>query len=382
MTVPIQTWSTVHHRMELAMKTSTQCLQCILLRYSAATHNMDLNYKDMPLPVKDSHKDLRVGISPDPSWSQHHRAITAKAYQIVTEMYIRQNVIKKNSESTLSSSDRVKADLPLTSVEAMVNKEIIMLEKVQRKVTKFIWLMEERDRMGAQNKLPLMMGYEIADSSSKNRRIPQRELTLTSPFQSPPTHQIVILCQGTLDLELTTPVISTSVDFPQCGTHSPDCGTHSPDCGTHSSDCGTHSPDCGTHSPDCGTHSPDCGTHSSDCGTHSPDCGTHSPDCGTHSSDCGTHSPDCGMHTQTVEFTPQTVELTPQTVELTPQTVELTPQTVVLTPQTVELTPQTVELTSQTVELTPQTVELLHRQWNSLPRLWNSLPRQWNSLPR
>ena len=144
--------------------------KCCSLQFSSRSKLIPSNYSmnDVPLPEKNHMKDLGVTICDDLTWSDHHNDICAKAY--------RQLGLLKRTFGRSSSAQALKV-LYFTLVRSKLTYcsqlwrpqlvyEIMALERVQRRATKFILqttALDYRERLINLNILPLMMVYELAD---------------------------------------------------------------------------------------------------------------------------------------------------------------------------------------------------------------------------
>ena len=143
---------------------------CIIHFINRAASSVTCNYylDDAQLHSTNNHKDLGVLFSSDLSWSSHYRAITAKAYQTL-------GLIRRTFSSLIPI--KVKKQLYLSLVRSRLTycspvwrpfllKDIIMLERVQRRATKFVlgdFSPDYKSRLSSLNLLPLMYIYELAD---------------------------------------------------------------------------------------------------------------------------------------------------------------------------------------------------------------------------
>ena len=143
---------------------------CILHFINRAVSSVTCNYSlgDAQLLSTNSHKDLGVLFFADLSWTSHYHAITAKAYQTL-------GLIRRTFSSLVPI--KVKKQLYLSLVRSRLMycspvwrpfllKDIIFLERVQRRATKFIlgdFSLDYKSRLTSLNLLPLMYLYELAD---------------------------------------------------------------------------------------------------------------------------------------------------------------------------------------------------------------------------
>ena len=143
--------------------------KCCVMRFSLSNSTCPLYYIDgSDVPVTTSHRDLGVMVSRDLSWSTHYDLICSKAYKM---LYL----IRRSFSSTSSAS--VKKRLYISLVRSnfsycsqlwrpRLKKDILMLEKVQRRATKFIlndYTSSYKDRLTNLSLLPLMYWFELND---------------------------------------------------------------------------------------------------------------------------------------------------------------------------------------------------------------------------
>uniref|UniRef100_A0A1X7V5Q9 Reverse transcriptase domain-containing protein n=1 Tax=Amphimedon queenslandica TaxID=400682 RepID=A0A1X7V5Q9_AMPQE len=121
-----------------------------------------------PIPTAISHRDLGVILSSTLSWDDHIIFITSKAYKSL-------GLIRRTFSSTLPI--HIKKQLYLSMVWSQLLycsiiwrpnliKHIIMLERIQRRATKYIlndYTSDYKSRLIALDLLPLSMVIEIAD---------------------------------------------------------------------------------------------------------------------------------------------------------------------------------------------------------------------------
>lgn len=142
--------------------------KCAVMGFPASSDAMAYSMNGCPLPVVESQRDLGVVIRNDLCWNTQYKAIIAKANK--------QLGLLKRTFGRSASVETRKA-LYVTLVRSQLTycsqiwrpylvKDIIQLEKVQRRSTKFILQhtnMNYRERLKSLNLLPLMMWYELAD---------------------------------------------------------------------------------------------------------------------------------------------------------------------------------------------------------------------------
>ena len=140
-------------------------LQCLPSSTSAITvYNLD-NFELSKVP---QHKDLGIIFTTNLTWQSHYEAITAKAYKSI-------GLIRRTFKNTISIQP--KRTLYLTLVRStllycsplwrpnLIN-DISMLERIQRRATKFIlndFTSDYKERLMDLKLLPLMYTFELLD---------------------------------------------------------------------------------------------------------------------------------------------------------------------------------------------------------------------------
>ena len=141
------------------------------LRFNSTVRDQILTkyfLNNQPLAQRASQRDLGVIISDDLSWSLHHSTIISKALKTL-------GLIRRTFGS--STSFKVRKILYLALVRSQLTycssiwrprylKDILLLESVQRRATK--WILNDyesnyKSRLCSLHLLPLMMIYEISD---------------------------------------------------------------------------------------------------------------------------------------------------------------------------------------------------------------------------
>lgn len=141
------------------MEAWIQCFEML-----SVTVTYDYTIGDTSLPVKDNVKDLGVILSSNLSWEAHHEAICASPFR---QLGLLRRTIG------VSSTIETRKVLYLTLVRSKCSqvwrpqlvKEIIMLERVQRRATAFIVqnaTLDYRERLLSLKMLPLIMTYELS----------------------------------------------------------------------------------------------------------------------------------------------------------------------------------------------------------------------------
>ena len=140
-----------------------------IIHFSRATvipHNYQMN--GTQLEVKDRCRDLGVIYTSNLSWTEHYIAMTRKAYQLM-------GLIRRTFSQSVPSS--VKKLLYLSLIRSQLtycspvwrprfSKDIMLLERVQRKCTKYIlddYHSDYKTRLTSLHLLPLMYTYELFD---------------------------------------------------------------------------------------------------------------------------------------------------------------------------------------------------------------------------
>ena len=167
--------------------------KCVILRFFSSSPDLTPAYylDNTPISISNLQKDLGVTISSDLSWSQHYSNISSKAYKIL-------GLLRRSFNST--NSVQTKKMLYLSLIKSRITyasqlwrphkkKDIEILERVQRRATKFIlqdYNSDYKSRLISLKLLPFMMSLEISDiifyiSSLKN---PQDHFDISSRIKS------------------------------------------------------------------------------------------------------------------------------------------------------------------------------------------------------
>ena len=143
--------------------------KCATIRFSTSRSDSPLYFiEGLPIPAPSSHRDLGVIVSSNLSWSDHYNYICSKAY---SSIYL----IRRSFSSNVPTA--TKKQLYLSLVRSKLSycsqlwrpqliKDILLLEKVQRRATKFIlndFSSGYKDRLISLNILPLMYWLELND---------------------------------------------------------------------------------------------------------------------------------------------------------------------------------------------------------------------------
>ena len=145
--------------------------KCVLLRFFPG-HSPHLTYKysinSKQISAHDHHRDLGVIMSSNLSWNEHLKYILSKAYKTL-------GLIRRTFCSAHNPSTKKILYLSLVRPQLMycsqiwrphLLKDIITLEKVQRRATKFIlndFTSDYKSRLMELKILPLMMQLELND---------------------------------------------------------------------------------------------------------------------------------------------------------------------------------------------------------------------------
>ena len=116
----------------------------------------------------DHHRDLGVVFSTDLSWSQHYANISSKSYRLLG--LLRRSFSPFNSVPTKKTLylSLIKSQLSYASQiwRPHLIKDICLLERIQRRATKFIlndFTSDYKSRLISLKMLPLMMSFELSD---------------------------------------------------------------------------------------------------------------------------------------------------------------------------------------------------------------------------
>ena len=142
--------------------------KCVALRFSLSSTSLPTYIIDnQPIKSVTSHRDLGVVVNSSLSWSEHIHTICNKAYQSL-------HLIRRSINST-STSLRLRLYISLVRSKLThcsqiwrphLIKDILCLERVQRRATKFIcndFAMDYKSRLISLHLLPLMTWLELQD---------------------------------------------------------------------------------------------------------------------------------------------------------------------------------------------------------------------------
>ena len=141
--------------------------KCVLLSFPHGSAPPSHFISGVEIPLVNSTRDLGVLITDTLSWSDHIHLITSKAYKML-------GLIRRSFSNTLSVSNKkslyvslVKSHLLYCSViwRPHLRKDIMLLERVQRRASKFLlndYSSDYKSRL-ILNLLPLSMVMELND---------------------------------------------------------------------------------------------------------------------------------------------------------------------------------------------------------------------------
>ena len=143
--------------------------KCVHLHFQFKSASNIPNYyiNDKLICRKEETKDLGIIFNTDLCWDEHHRTITSRAYRC---LYLLKRTFTTHAVTSkkLLCISLVRAQLTYCSQlwRPYLIKDIIVLERVQRRATKFIlndYQSSYRSRLLTLNLLPLMYLFEIYD---------------------------------------------------------------------------------------------------------------------------------------------------------------------------------------------------------------------------
>ena len=144
--------------------------KAVLLRCCSRGFTFDSTYSlnDIDIQVQDSHKDLGVVISSNKSFVAHYNQIAGRAYQVLG--LIRRSISSMNHvrEKRLLYITLVRSQLVYCSPvwRPHLKRDILRLERIQRRATKFIpsdYVSDYITRLSFLDLLPLMYIFELND---------------------------------------------------------------------------------------------------------------------------------------------------------------------------------------------------------------------------
>lgn len=141
-----------------------------LVQFTTSKETIDSTYSMNGTAITScrSHKDLGIILSSDLSWSDHYKHILAKAYGklgMIRRTFSKQSatLMKKSLYTSLIRSQLLYGS---QLWRPMLLKDIVKLEQMQRRSTKYIlqdYTSDYKTRLLSLNILPLMMLYELND---------------------------------------------------------------------------------------------------------------------------------------------------------------------------------------------------------------------------
>ena len=141
-----------------------------VLQFTKKKHPTQTTYyiHESPVPTQESYKDLGVTLTTSLSWNSHYDRISAKAYKHL-------GLLRRTFKDY--SFVQTKKCLYLSLVRSQITycsplwrpyliKDILSLERIQRRATKYIlndYVSDYKSRLVSLELLPLMMWYELMD---------------------------------------------------------------------------------------------------------------------------------------------------------------------------------------------------------------------------
>ena len=145
-------------------------VKCALLSFSRRKQKFmtrDVIY-DKPISAKSTHRDLGVTASSDLTWSAHYNNVASRAYRTLGLLRRTFNSVQSVHAVKLLYTTMVRPQLMYCSQvwRPCYIKDIVKLEKVQRRATKYIlgdWKSNYRQWLEKLQLLPLMSMFELND---------------------------------------------------------------------------------------------------------------------------------------------------------------------------------------------------------------------------
>ena len=145
--------------------------KCTLLRFCSSPQttcqsNYTINHQQ--LSPTDSHTDLGIVMSADLSWQKHYDLISSRAYKTLGLLRRTFNTTNSVHIKKLLYLSLVRSQLTYCSTiwRPYLHKDILMLEKIQRRATEFIlndYSSDYKSSLVSLRLLPLMMLFELND---------------------------------------------------------------------------------------------------------------------------------------------------------------------------------------------------------------------------
>ena len=144
--------------------------KCALLRFSSGCSSVIFNYtiNDNLISAQETHRDLGIIMSSDLSWREHMKSILCRAYKTLN--LVRRSFSRGHSPQTkkIIYLSLIRSQLTYCSQiwRPHLLKDIVALEKIQRRATKYVlndYTSDYRSRLIALHILPLMMQLEVFD---------------------------------------------------------------------------------------------------------------------------------------------------------------------------------------------------------------------------
>ena len=166
--------------------------KCSILHFFSSSSVLTPDYylDSTPIPSSNHHKDLGVIFTTDLSWSNHYSHIASSAYKLLGLLRRSFSVTNLTSTKKLLYIALIKSRLTYASPvwRPHLIKDIVYLENIQRRATKFIlndFRSDYKSRLSSLHLLPLMMSFEINDILFflKNCHLPQDCFDITTWFK-------------------------------------------------------------------------------------------------------------------------------------------------------------------------------------------------------
>ena len=142
----------------------------LVVQFSAKPLASESNYflDNQCLHNSSVHNDLGIFMNSDLSWSEHYSFIISKAYRELSVLRRSFNPLNSSSTKKTLYTTMVRSHLIYCSPvwRPRFIKDIQLLERVQRRATKYIlndFTSDYKDRLISLELLPLMMFYELLD---------------------------------------------------------------------------------------------------------------------------------------------------------------------------------------------------------------------------